>query len=124
MCCKRNNIILKKERKNPYVQQFKILDKNPRIWNNLRYAGSMMHFAKSRKFGYVEKGVYMTEALGFINYCFLFTSDFHVLLKPSLVDPYKHSVEAKEAFFIHGHAPSCSSLISIRKTMCIFAHDT
>jgi len=90
----------------------------------------MIHFAKSPKFGSVEKGVYMTEALGFMNYCFLFTSDFPVLLKPSLVDPYKHSAEAKEAFFIHDHSPSshhahhCILLISIRKTICIFTQDT
>jgi hypothetical protein len=47
----------------------------------------------------------MTEALGLRNYCFLFTSDFPVLLKHSLIDPYKHSAEAKEAFFIHGQSP-------------------
>jgi len=72
----------------------------------------------------------MTEALVFRNYCFLFTYDFSVLLKPSLIDTYKHSGEAKKAFFIHGHSHSSHHahhsilLISIRKTIRIFAQET
>jgi len=72
----------------------------------------------------------MTKAFGFRNYCFLFTSDFPVTIKPSFIDPYKHSAEAKEVFFIHGHSPSSHHvhhsilLISIRKTIRIFAQGT
>jgi hypothetical protein len=72
----------------------------------------------------------MTEALVFRNYCFLLAYDFPVLLKPSLIDPYKHSAEAKEVFLIHDHPPSSHHahhsilLISIRKTIRIFAQGT
>lgn len=55
--CKK--IISFKKGKIPSVQKFKILDKNSRIRNNLSCAENMIHFAKSRKFGYGEKQVYV-----------------------------------------------------------------